>query len=68
MSYIHENKIRHFQFKNIVRHETLKEVLDEVKKKRRASETGFRRQRKTMFSGPPARQDKLKIFALNRKD
>jgi hypothetical protein len=38
------------------------------KKKHRTAETGFRRQRKTMFSGPPARADKLKIFALNRKD
>jgi len=32
MSYTHENKIRHFKFKNSVRHETLQEVLDEVKK------------------------------------
>jgi hypothetical protein len=32
MSCIHENKIRHFQFKNSVRHETLEEELDEVKK------------------------------------
>jgi len=37
-------------------------------KKHRAAETRFRRQRKTMFSGPPARAGKLKIFALNRKD
>jgi hypothetical protein len=32
MSYIHENKIRHFQYKNSLRHEALKEILDEVKK------------------------------------
>jgi hypothetical protein len=35
MSYIQENKIRHFQFKKSVRHEILKEVLDEVTKKKR---------------------------------
>jgi len=34
MGYTHENKIRHFQFKNSVRHETIKEVLDEVQKKK----------------------------------
>jgi hypothetical protein len=68
MSYIHENKIRQFQFKTSVRHETLKEALDEVKKPRRIADIGFRRQRKTIFSGPPARADKLKIFALNRQD
>jgi hypothetical protein len=69
MSYIYENKIRHFQF-----NENLKEVLDEVFKKRRAAEAVFRPQKKkgcfcSLFPRPhQARANKLIIFALNRKD